>query len=149
MTDKPEPSPENPGGGAKPPTHPSVLWRLFFGFNCLLIVLNILSVPYIQSIGLMEIIDFTFTNTLFIALCGFMFLKPLGSVIFWRYFFYAAFLEAIIVLLIFPAIGVNLYGEPMSFNIWVLNILNTCVNLVALNLYAYKMRFIWVAPRKF
>ena len=127
--------------GNYPPA--SLAWRLFFGLNCFFVVVNILSIPLLPSVGVIEIVDFTFTNVMFIGLCGFIFRKPLGSVVFWRYFFYANIMEAMVVLLIFPIAGVNLYGEPMTFNLWLLNIMNTFGNLLALNLYAYKMHALW------
>lgn len=132
------PNSNTDNGNTQPP---SALWRVFFGFNCMLIVLNILVVPFVEDLGLMEIIDFTFTNLVFVGLCGFIFSKPIGKVVFWRYFFYAAMIEAFIVLLLFPVFQIPLYGQAPVFDGWLaFNLVNAFFNLVALNLYAYKIR---------
>ena len=74
---------------------------------------------------------------------GFVFSKPLGSVVFWRYFFYVALVETLIVLGIYPIFGFTFYGEAMSFGIWLFNFVNVVFVLAALNLYAFKPRGIW------
>ncbi len=146
MSNDPYKSPDSDvgnNGNAQPP-QPNALWRAFFGFNCLLIVLNILFVPFIEELGMMEVIDFTFTNLVFVGLCGFIFSKSIGNVVFWRYFFYAALIESFIVLILFPVFEIPLYGQPTSFDMWlVFNLVNTFFNLMALNLYAYKIRGLW------
>lgn len=144
MTNNREPEPKSNASNRCQYPPASLAWRLFFGLNCFFISINILSVPLFPSIGVLEIIDFTFTNIAFIGLCGFIFRKPWGSLVFWRYFFYAAMLEAVIVLLIFPVIGIELYGEAISLDLWCLNIANTFGNLIALNVFAYKMNSMWV-----
>jgi len=126
----------------RPPV-PSFWWRLFFGFDCLLVAINILNVPFVEEIGIVETLDFIVTNIAFIGLCGFIFSKPIGSVIFWRYFFYGALLESILVLVIYPLLGLPLYGLDLTLWWWLFNCAITALSLIALNLYAYKLRHIW------
>jgi len=129
---------------AKKTPHPSAAWRVFFGFNCLLITLNILFIPLVEAVGFFEIIDFTFTNLAFVGLYGFIFLKPIGKVVFWRYFFYAAIVENFLVLVVFPLFKIPIYGQQLPFDWWYLvSVVNTFFTLVALNIYAYKIRSIW------
>jgi hypothetical protein len=145
MTDDPyrPPNSDLKGNNSKPPSQ-NTAWRVYFGFNSLLIILNFLSVPFLKSIGLIEIIDFTFANISFVGLCGFMFSKPIGKVIFWRYFFYAASLEALFVFTLYPLFGWEIFDQVLTIDAWYLfSVVNTFFMLVALNLYAYKAKAIW------
>lgn len=133
---------------SKPNPSQELVWRLFYVFSCILILDQFAYLPDVESFGVMELIDLVVSALLFVALTGFVFYKPIGTVIFWRYFFYVALGEVTLVLVFFPLLNIPLYGIELTSDMWLLNLGYLGLNLWALNLYAFKYRFIWVADEK-
>ena len=129
----------------KPSLVTQLAWRIFYVFNCFLVFLQVASLPAVPVFGVMEVLDLVVSLALFVALSGFVFFKGIGAVIYWRYFFYVALVEVVVVLVVFPVFKLPLYGALMTTDSWLLNLGYLGLNLWALNLYAFKYRFIWVS----
>ena len=79
-----------------------------------------------------------------VGLYGFAYYKPVGSVVFWRYFFYIVLFESLVYSLLLPMLGVEQYGQVVSLDEnYLISLIYLGFYLVALNAYAYKRPFIW------
>lgn len=135
MTDLPSP----------PKSGNSLAWKVFFWINAALILLAGLSLPLMIDLSPLDYLDFAVSIGITLSLYGFAYLKPIGSVVFWRYFFYVALLDSIIYIIVLPLLGALRYGQEFNLDIfygleWALSL----AMLYALNQYAYKRTDIWL-----
>jgi hypothetical protein len=119
-------------------------WRLFFWVSAILMALVIVFVPLVDALSLFDWIDLGFSIVGTVGLYGFAYYKPLGSMIFWRYFFYAVLVESFIYSIVLPLAGAEQYGQPVNFDSsLLLSFAYLLFYLIALNAYAYKRPFVW------
>ncbi len=129
-------------GGAAPRN--SVWWRVFFRLSAVMITLGILGVPFLTGLSTLDMIDFATSIVALVGLYGFAFYKPLGGVVFWRYFFYFMMLESILFIIVLPLSGATRYGQPTAFDsLYVFELVYGYLILTALYLYAYRRPFVW------
>ena len=123
----------------------SLGWRLFFWVSAVLMLLVVAFVPLLEMLSLFDWIDLGFSIVGTVGLYGFAYYKPLGSIIFWRYFFYAVLIESFIYSIVLPLAGVEQYGQAVNLDSsMLLSIAYLFFYLIALNAYAYKRPFVWV-----
>lgn len=128
----------------KPPESNSTSWKTFFWVTAALMALSIPGVATIQNLSIFDYLDFLISIAITVGLYGFAFYKPIGTVIFWRYFFYASAIESIIVSVLFPLAGIPVYGEATIFDAWYLiGSVYVIAMLYAIYQYAYRRPFIW------
>ena len=124
----------------------SIFWKIFFFMTAALMVLAMLGMAVMEdsSLSFFDYIDFILSIISVFGLFGFAFYKSIGSIVFWRYFFYVVLIETIIYSLVFPIFGVEQYGQVFEINIWLLfQVIYTFFFLYAMHSYAYKCSFIW------
>ena len=131
-------SPENPEN--------SPWWRVFFWVTVLLTVLTILGLMSAENLGLFDYVDFIISLIAVLGLYGYAHYKPLGGVVFWRYFFYTALVETLVFSGLFPLLGIPRYGD-VDVGYWHLfDIGYALIILRALYRYAYRSAFVWKLP---
>ena len=126
----------------------SIWWRAFFSFAAVLMTLGILAIPFMSDLTLLDLIDFVASIIAFVGLFGFAYYKPIGSVVFWRYFFYFMLFESVVFIIVLPLIGATRYGQPTALDaIYLFEMIYAYVLLSALYFYAYRRPFVWTRLR--
>ena len=130
-----------PGG---PPPRNSTGWRVFFWVSAFLIGLGVLAVPLIDNLTLLDLVDFATSIVALVGLFGFAYYKPVGGVVFWRYFFYFAALESFVFIILLPLLSTERYGDSTSLDgAYLFEIVYAYLMLTALYFYAYRRPFVW------
>jgi hypothetical protein len=144
MTDtNPYEPPGSPLKGAHGRPRNTLWWKVFFWITLVLTLFTVLGVASIKGVSLMDYVDFALSLVAVVGLFGFAYYRPIGGVVFWRYFFYVALVEAVVYSLVFPALGVARYGDT-SITYWYLfEIGYTVLILWAIYRYAYQVPIIW------
>jgi hypothetical protein len=136
------PEPDTKPAG-KNPARNELLWRVFFWISAVLMTLVMAFMPF-EILSLFDAIDLLMSIVGTVGLYGFAYYKPVGNVVFWRYFFYFVLFESFVYTLILPLMGVEQYGQTVSFDgNYFTGLIYLGFYLVALNGYAYKRPFIW------
>ena len=106
--------------------------------------LSTLAIPMMPNLGFFDYIDFIFSLFTTFGLYGFAYYRASISLVFWRYFFYAASLEFIVIALVFPLSNIPVYGENTQFDyLFILGCVYAFAMLYAIYHYAYRRPFIW------
>ncbi len=106
--------------------------------------LGVLIFPYIENVSLFDLIDFVVSIVAQFGLYGFAFYTPIGTLLFWRYFFYFLLIESILFVILLPILGVQQYGQPTRFDgTFVFELGFVLLILRAVYFYAYRRPFIW------
>ncbi len=119
-------------------------WKAFFWLTVVLMVLSAAALPAMPDLGAFDYFDFLLSVVTSVGLFGFAFHKPVGGVVFWRYFFYVALVESIFFSLVLPIASVPVYGQVISIDaFYVIGLAFTIALLWAIYQYAYKCSFLW------
>ena len=122
----------------------TLIWRSFFWVTATLMTMMVLALPQLPRFSIFDYIDVVFSVFLAIALYGFAYQKPLISVVFWRYFFYAAAIEFALFAIVLPIAKVPLYNQQTQFNFfYIVSFIYAVCLLYAVYQYAYKRSSIW------
>lgn len=131
------------GSGDRKPTN-NIWWKIFFWISAVLMLLGVVTLPFIEGVTILDYADVILSVIAVVGLFGFAFYRPIGKVVFWRYFFYIVLLESIAYTLLLPAIGYERFGEENAYDIWyAVEVVYALLFLCALNLYAYKRPIVW------
>lgn len=126
------------------PSQSSYAWKVFFWINATLMALALLNLPFIKNMSPLDYIDFALSLAATVGLYGFAFAQAVGTVVFWRYLFYAVFIDVIVYALLLPLFGVPRYGQEFQLDgFYALELVLAATILYALNQYAYKRKDIW------
>jgi len=118
-------------------------WKVFW-LTVVLMVLSAAALPAMPDLGAFDYFDFLLSVVTSVGLFGFAFHKPVGGVVFWRYFFYVALVESIFFSLVLPIASVPVYGQVISIDaFYVIGLAFTIALLWAIYQYAYKCSFLW------
>ena len=100
-----------------------------------------------MAFGLWESIDMAISLVGMVALFGLAFNKAIGSRVFWQYFFYAYLLITIAFSLLFPLLGIKLYGQVLEFNgEYAFGLVIALISVWAAYLYGFKRTQLWNTP---
>jgi hypothetical protein len=125
-----------------------LMWKVYFAFSLYAAIISSLYVPTIADLSYFDVLDFAISLVAVVGLYGFTYSVRFGTVVFWRYFFYLALIEAIIFCLFLPLFGLPRYGRAFHFDAFYLFELGYIVPMLyALNTYAYKRPTLWKKPR--
>ena len=84
----------------------TIWWKIFFWITALMTTLTVAIIPLLGGLNLLDYLDLIIYLIALAGLYGFAFYKPIGQVLFWRYFFYILLFEAIIYSGILPFAGI-------------------------------------------
>ncbi|MEM7250066.1 MAG: hypothetical protein AAF493_01495 [Pseudomonadota bacterium] len=148
--------PYQPPSSHRPPTPPrnALGWKVFFWLLALMMYLGVSGLPPLWTLSVFDLIDLAISFVTIAGMFGFAYSRPLGSVVFWRYFFYVALIDSILMSVLFPLIGVARYGQVATFGFaYVFELAFVWVVLYALHSYAFRSPTVWppkssLAPRE-
>ena len=110
----------------------------------MLTVLSLAAFPGLENLTLFDYVDFLLSLIALVGIFGFSYRKRIGTVVFWRYFFYAVLLETIVFIAVLPILGIPRYGtSDVGYSMMIFEIVYAVVFLWALYSYAYKDKLIW------
>lgn len=122
----------------------SAAWKTFFWMTASLMSLSFFALPLMTNLSLFDYADFILSLISAVGLYGFVYGKPLVSMVFWRYLFYLLLIESILISVIFPLAGIPVYGEKTAFDtLYLVGCLYMIAILYAIYHYAYRCPFIW------
>ena len=118
MTDHPYKSPlaDLRSDGPKPKN--SIWWKVFFWISAVGMLLVLISIPLFKSLSTFDYADILLSVIGVVGLFGFAYQKPIGSIVYWRYFFYVVLFESLFYSLVLPLVGYERYGEPTAVDGW-------------------------------
>jgi hypothetical protein len=128
------------------PAHPinTIWWKLYFWLAAALTILSLLGMPSAEGFTVFDYVDFILSATALVGLYGFAYYERIGSVVFWRYFFYVALVESVFFSGILPAVGAKRFGQETTIDAYyLLEIALAVLMLAAIYRYAYWRPFIW------
>ena len=107
-------------------------------------ILSFANAALIPNLSLVDYVDLAISATATVGLYGLAFQKRIGRIVFWRYFFYAAAIETLIVTFVFPLLGIPFYGQAFQFSTWYVigSVFFTSI-IYGNYIYAYKQPNIW------
>ncbi len=90
----------------------TIWWKVFFFFMVIFSMLAIAGIAMMEemTISIFEVVDLAISLIGMVGLFGLAFNRAIGKQIFWKYFFYVNALSGIILSIIFPLAGIELYG---------------------------------------
>lgn len=106
--------------------------------------LSTIGVSIMQNLTLFDYVDFLLSLIGTAGLWGFAYYKPVGKLVFWRYYFYVVLIESFVVTFLFPLLNIPVYGEITEFNsMFIVGCIYMAAILYAIYQYAYRRPFIW------
>ena len=127
----------------------TLFWKVFFWFNAIVTALTLISLPFIDLLSVIDQIDLIITLIAIAGLYGYAYYRPIGRVVFWRYFFYVVLFESLLYNFYLPLSGASRYGEPTPFDAYyIVEIIFVVFMLIAMHRYAYRLPFIWQRNNK-
>lgn len=131
----------------QPVEQTSIWWKVLFWLTLLLMVLSTIGLPLIENLSWFDYLDYLLSIVATVGLFGFAFSRRIGTVVFWRYFFYVVLLESFIFSVLFPLFGIPSYGDVTPLGGWyAFGLAYTVALLWAIYHYAYRRPLLWGIP---
>lgn len=149
MKDNPYQTPESDLTTEEAQLPKTLWWKIFFFLNAILMLLVIVSIVFLDEMtfGLWESIDMATSLIVTVSLFGLAFNKTIGKQVFWQYFFYAYLVLSIAFFLLFPVLGIDLYGQTQEFDgAFAIGLVFGFLYVWASYVYAYKRNQLWNIP---
>ncbi|TDJ64295.1 MAG: hypothetical protein E2O36_01965 [Proteobacteria bacterium] len=134
-------------GGQGPENN--IWWKIYFWLNIILMIMGFMAFPFIEGITLFDYLDIIVSLIAIVGLFGFAFYRPIGDVVFWRYFFYITLIESFAYVFVVPLIGYERFGQAPNFGaMFIFEVIYVWILCCALYFYAYKRSFIWAHDKE-
>jgi len=121
-------------------------WKIFFFLSVALMALMVAAITFTEmlEVSVLESIDLIISFVTLVGLFGLAFNKPIGKQVFWKYVFYLNSISFVVSGVLFPLLGIEIYGLVTEINTdFLVGLILSALFVWACYVYAFKRPQIW------